>query len=263
MPADRSAPGSDAWKYWDERRAGNITRRGMARHPGRHRALGRHLHDHGHRLDDDGDHRRHGPDAARRLLDPGRRRRPPAHGRRLRPAHRRDGVGGPDAREDRHRRRRAQRRDRGDGDRLLDQRRRPPDRDGAPRRRRPDARRPRRARPRDAADRQRPALRQGLPDGGLLLRGRPARADEANRGAARHLGADRHRQDARREPRRAPRSTTTTSSARCRTRSTTRARWRCCAATSRPPARSSSPPPATRNTDSTRGRRWSSTAIPR
>ena len=31
----------------------------------------------------------------------------------------------------------------------------------------------------------------------------------------------------------------------------------------RPPARSSSPPPATRNTGPTRGRRWSSTAIPR
>jgi hypothetical protein len=66
----------------------------MLRGAGRHRPLGRHLHDDGHRLDDDGDHRCDGADAARRLLDPRRRLRPPAHVRRLRPAHRRDGLGG-------------------------------------------------------------------------------------------------------------------------------------------------------------------------
>ena len=62
---------------------------------------------------------------------------------------------------------------------------------------------------------------------------------------------------------RTPRSITTTSSGRCRTRSTRKARWRFCAATSAPTAPSSSPPPATRNSTSTKAPRWSSTAIPR
>ena len=52
----------------------------------------------------------------------------------VRPPHRRDGLGGPDPRPDRHPRRGAQRRDRRDGHRLLDQRRHPPDRHGPPRR---------------------------------------------------------------------------------------------------------------------------------
>ncbi len=65
--------GSDAWKYWDERRAGDDQREAVARRRGGHRPQLRPLHDHGHRLDDDGDRRLDGPDAARRLVDPGRR----------------------------------------------------------------------------------------------------------------------------------------------------------------------------------------------
>ena len=41
--------GSDAWKYWDERRAGNITDARLDGDGGRHRPQPRHLHDHGHR----------------------------------------------------------------------------------------------------------------------------------------------------------------------------------------------------------------------
>ena len=117
--------GSDAWKYWDERRAGKITEKdwvdveaGIARSYGTCMTMGTAAH---HDRDRRGD--RH--DAARRLLDPGRRRQPHPHGGRMRPAHRRDGVGGPDAGADpdpqgvreRHRGR--------DGDGLLDQRHHP------------------------------------------------------------------------------------------------------------------------------------------
>ena len=65
--------GSDVWKFWDERRAGNISeRQWLGIEGGIARSL-RALHDHGHRLDDDGDRRRDGADAARRLVDPGGR----------------------------------------------------------------------------------------------------------------------------------------------------------------------------------------------
>ena len=73
-------------------------RQAVARRRGRHRALLRPLHDHGHRLHHDGDRRRHGPDAARRLLDPGAGRQPHPHVLGMRPPHRRDGLGGPDPR---------------------------------------------------------------------------------------------------------------------------------------------------------------------
>ena len=46
--------GTDAWKYWAEKRAGNH-RRTMERDRGRHRALARTLHDDGHGVHDDGD----------------------------------------------------------------------------------------------------------------------------------------------------------------------------------------------------------------
>ena len=55
--------GSDAWKYWDERRAGNITDEEWLGIEGGIARSVRHLHDHGHRLDDDGDRRRDGADA--------------------------------------------------------------------------------------------------------------------------------------------------------------------------------------------------------
>ena len=98
--------GTDGFKYWDERRAGTISQGGVAGDRGRHRPLLRPLHDDGHGLDDDRDRRGDGPHAARRLVDPGRRRRPPADVDPVRAAHRRDGLGGPDAGEDHHARRR-------------------------------------------------------------------------------------------------------------------------------------------------------------
>ena len=74
--------GSDAWKYWDEKRAGRITEDAVERDRGRHRALVRHLHGDGHGRHHDGDRRGARHDAARRLLDPRGRRRPSAHVRR-------------------------------------------------------------------------------------------------------------------------------------------------------------------------------------
>ena len=64
--------GSDVWKYWAELRAGNIDRAGLGRDRGRHRPLGRHLHDHGHGVDHGGGDRGLGPHPARRVVDPGR-----------------------------------------------------------------------------------------------------------------------------------------------------------------------------------------------
>ena len=52
--ARSSARARDIWKYWAEKEAGTITEPAMERHGSRHRALARHLHDHGHRLDHDG-----------------------------------------------------------------------------------------------------------------------------------------------------------------------------------------------------------------
>ena len=89
--------GSDVWKYWDEKRAGNIGDDRMERDRRRHRALVRHLHGDGHRRDHDGDHRSAGIVAARRLVDSGAGRQSSAHVLRRRPPHRRHGVGGPDA----------------------------------------------------------------------------------------------------------------------------------------------------------------------
>jgi dihydroxyacid dehydratase/phosphogluconate dehydratase len=46
--------GSDAWKYWDERRAGNISKAQWMEIEGRHCPQRRHLHDHGHGRHHDG-----------------------------------------------------------------------------------------------------------------------------------------------------------------------------------------------------------------
>ena len=129
--------GSDVWKYWMEKRAGNISDGAMERDGGRHRPLVRHLHGDGHRRHHDGDRRGARPDAAGRVVDPGRRFQPSAHVRRRRPPHRRHGVGGPDARQDPHARRLRQRHQGAHGDGRLDQRHHPRGRDGAPRRHRP------------------------------------------------------------------------------------------------------------------------------
>ena len=74
--------GSDAWKYWDERRAGKITDKdwvdveaGIARSYGTCMTMGTASHH-------DGDRRGDRHDAARRVLDPRRRCRPHPHERR-------------------------------------------------------------------------------------------------------------------------------------------------------------------------------------
>ena len=68
--------GSDVWKYWADKQAGMICRGGMARRWRPASRVLRHLHDHGHGLDDDGARRDARLDAARRLVDSGRRLRP-------------------------------------------------------------------------------------------------------------------------------------------------------------------------------------------
>jgi dihydroxy-acid dehydratase len=72
--------GSDAWKYWDERRPGKSPTRDWVDVEGRHRPQLRHLHDHGHGLHHDRDRESIGMTLAGRFLDPGRRRRPYPHG---------------------------------------------------------------------------------------------------------------------------------------------------------------------------------------
>ena len=126
--------GSDVWKYWTEKRAGNISDEewneiegGIARSFGTcmvmgtaatmmaiAEALGMSL-----------------PGAS---SIPARRLQPPAHVRRRRPPHRRHGVGGPDAGQDPHARRLRQRHQGAHGDGRLDQRHHPCGGDGAPRR---------------------------------------------------------------------------------------------------------------------------------
>ena len=100
-------------------------------------------------------------------------------------------------------------------------------------RRLPDGQRPRAVPGRSEAERQ---VRAGRP----ARRRRHAGRDEvpAREGPARRRLPDRHRQDARREPRRpaGPRSRARTSSARSTTRSRRPATSRSCAATSRPTA---------------------------
>ncbi len=65
--------GSDVWKYWMEKQRRQHHRRAVGGDGGRHLPLVRHLHGDGHRRHHDGDHRGARPDAARRILDPGRR----------------------------------------------------------------------------------------------------------------------------------------------------------------------------------------------
>ena len=126
--------GSDVWKYWTEKRAGNITddewseiEGGIARSFGTCMVMGTaatmmaiaealgHV-------------------AARRVVDPRRGFQSSAHVRGRRPAHRRHGVGGSDARQNSHRRRFRQRHQGAHGDGRLDQRHHSCGGDGAPRR---------------------------------------------------------------------------------------------------------------------------------
>ena len=128
--------GSDAWKYWDERRAGNITEAewlgvegGIARSYGHCMTMGTAW-------------TMTAIAEAMGLTLPGASSIPAADANHIRmalgmrPPHRRDGLGGSYARQDRHRRGGRKRRHRRHGDGLLDQRGHPSDRDGAARRRR-------------------------------------------------------------------------------------------------------------------------------
>ena len=152
--------GSDVWKYWAEKRAGNMTESGVGGNRERHRALARPLHDDGHRVDDDvGAAEALGMTLAGRRVDSRRRFAACADGRRHGPAHRRDGVGGPEAARPPHRGELRQCDHRGAGARRLDQRARASDRDGASLRHPADARSFRRAVAPHAADRQRAARR--------------------------------------------------------------------------------------------------------
>ena len=133
--------GSDAWKYWDERRAGKIERGAMA---GRRGAASRARYGTcmtmGTASTMTAIAEALGLTPARRVSSiPAPDANHTAHVRRPRPPRRRDGLGGPDARQDHDRGGVRQRGDGGHGDRLLDQCHHPSDRDGAPRRRAADA----------------------------------------------------------------------------------------------------------------------------
>ena len=152
--------GSDVWKYWDEKRAGNITEDdwneiegGIARSFGTCMVMGTAatMMAIAEAL---------GPVAARRVVDSRRRCRPSAHVRRRRPPHRRHGVGGPDAAENPHAGRLRQRHQGAHGDGRLDQRHHPCGGDGAPRRHPARHGALRRDLARDAGDRQCAAVRR-------------------------------------------------------------------------------------------------------
>ena len=126
--------GSDAWKYWDERRAGKISDKdwvdveaGIARSYGTCMTMGT-------ASTMTAIAESIGMTLAGRVLDSRRRRRPHPHGVRMRPPHRRDGVGGSDAGKNPDPKGLRERDHGGDGDGLLDQCDHPSDRAGPPRR---------------------------------------------------------------------------------------------------------------------------------
>ena len=148
-PGDLSARGADAARQLERQDAGfgigrleilgrtacrQDFRQGLGRRRGRHRPQLRHLHDHGHRLDHDGDCRIHRHDAARRVFDSGGRRGPHPHGVGMRAAHCRDGLGRSDTAQDSNPQGVRKCDHGGDGDGLLHQRDHSSDRAGAPRR---------------------------------------------------------------------------------------------------------------------------------
>jgi len=156
--------GSDAWKYWDERRGGNL-RQGLGRCRGRHRAQLRHLHDHGYRFHHDGDCGVDRHDLAGRVVNPGGGCRPHSHELGMRTAHRRDGVGRSDPAKNPEPKSFRERHHGGDGDGLLDQCDHPSDRADAPRGAGYRARRFRKSQPQGAGDRQCAAERRHLSNG--------------------------------------------------------------------------------------------------
>ncbi len=126
--------GSDAWKYWDERRAGKISDADWVEMEAGIAPQLRHLHDHGNGFHHDGDCGGHRHDPARRVIDTRGGRQSYPHGIRMRPAHCRDDVGGPDAATDPEPQGLRERDCGRDGDGLLHQRHHPPDRASPPRR---------------------------------------------------------------------------------------------------------------------------------
>ena len=105
----------------------------LERNRGHHRALAGHLHDHGHRGDDDVVGRSARLHAAGLFVDSRAGLEPRAHGHADRKAHRRDGVGGPQAARLPVQRLVRQRDHHADGDGRLDQRDRAPGGDGGAR----------------------------------------------------------------------------------------------------------------------------------
>ncbi len=224
--------GSDTWKYWTEKRAGNITEEqwsemesGIARSFGTcmvmgtaatmmaiAEALGLTLPGASSIPAADSAHPRMCGVAGRRIVEmvwEDLTPRPDPHARRLRQRH-----------QGAH------------GDGRLDQRHHPCGGDGAPRRNRARHAALRRDLAADPGARQCPALRQ-VPDGGFLLCRRPARADAGAEGEARPVLHHRDREDASATTSPAPRSTCATSSTRFPIRSTPKAPPRCSPATSR------------------------------
>ena len=201
--------GSDAWKYWDEKRAGKISEAdwrdmeaGISRSFGTCMTMGT---------------------AATMMAVaetlglslPGASSIPAADAAHPRmcansgPAHRRDGVGGSDARQDRDRCSRRERDHGAHGDGRLHQLHHSSDRHGKACRHRAVARALRPDLADRAGDRQHPPVGR-LPDGGLLLCGRHPGVDETARRQAALLGHDGQRQDACARTSRRPRSTTAT-----------------------------------------------------
>ncbi len=190
--------GSDVWKYWDEKRAGNIGERewseieaGIARSFGTCMVMGTAA-------------TMMSITEALGLTLPGASSipAPDANHPRMcaarRPPHRRHGVGGSDAAEDSLRRRVRQCHPRAYGARRLDQRDHPRHRHGAPRGSRLGHAAFRRDFPTSAGDRQHHAVRQ-ISDGGFLLCGRFARADGGDARSARSVLPHRHRRHAWRQ----------------------------------------------------------------
>ncbi len=174
--------GSDAWKYWDERRAGKISDKdwvdveaGIARSYGTCMTMGTAS-------------TMTAIAEAIGMTLPGASSIPAAdasHIRmavRMRPPHRRDGVGRSDAEADPDPQGVRECHRGGDGDGLFDQCDHPSDRAGAPRRPGYRARRFRSGEPQGAGDRQCPAVRRHISDGGFLLCRRVARPDEPHPG---------------------------------------------------------------------------------
>jgi dihydroxy-acid dehydratase len=193
--------GSDAWKYWDERRAGKISDKdwvdveaGIARSYGTcmtmgtastmtaiAESIGMTLPGASSIPAADAGHIRMASECGRRIVE----------------------MVWEDLTPQKIQTRKAVReRDHGrDGDGLLDQRDHPSDRAGPPRRAGHRARRFRDGQPQGACDRQCAAERRQISDGGFLLCRRPAGPDEPHQGASASRRHDGDRADARRQHR--------------------------------------------------------------